>query len=545
MEYDMMHPALITLLRLNMYARLRYTVRSLKTFRGAAFFIVAVGWFGLMIVPNLMMATKIGRTDPETVRSVFPFILLALCLLQLLSSAWEKALQFKLCEVDFLFTGPFTRRELLAYKIISSLGGTVFMSLLFSVIFLRHSPSWLACFCGLFFSFMFVGFLGMIILLLKQMISVRAYTFTRIVILTIVLAGFVLGMGREIPNLISENSLEVIKNFRESRGGFYLLLPLNILGQVLTAEHYVPDLLQWGFLALVMNLILFLIIMALDANYLETSLTISQKMYTRMQKARKGQAWSNFGKNLTSRWRIPQLPRWGGVGPIAWRQLTHIMRNSGGMFFFLIILLIAMAPPLLFENFKDEKLQSFFIGVIVWISVIFTMSFPFGFRGDLDNMDWFKMLPLSSMAIAIGQTVGIVFFISALQIVLIALCALFSKGGYLILLTAVLFTLPFNGILIAMDNLLFLLFPIRIMQSSPGDFQNFGRQMVYFLFKILALVIGLGIAAGLGGLLYWLTESWVLFFLVSWSLLILENMIIMVMLAWAFERFDLSVDTPV
>jgi len=52
-------------------------------------------------------------------------IMLAMSLLALMTSGGEKAVAFTPAEVGFLFPGPFTRRELLAYKIGKALAGDI------------------------------------------------------------------------------------------------------------------------------------------------------------------------------------------------------------------------------------------------------------------------------------------------------------------------------------------------------------------------------------------------------------------------------------
>src|SRR5205814_10593130 len=107
------------------------------------------------------------RTDPAAVRDVAPVILLAMCLLTLVSSGGEKAIAFAPAEVDFLFPGPFTRRQLLAYKIGKSLAGVAFSSLLLSIVFLQHASGWFQGWSAVFLALLFVQLLGMGITLIS------------------------------------------------------------------------------------------------------------------------------------------------------------------------------------------------------------------------------------------------------------------------------------------------------------------------------------------------------------------------------------------
>jgi hypothetical protein len=119
------------------------------------------------------------------------------------------------------------------------------------------------------------------------------------------------------------------------------------------------------------------------------------------------------------------------------------------------------------------------------------------------------------------------------------------QGSREILIVLALFTLPFNAIVFAFDNLVFLLFPVRLVAATPGDFQHIGRAMVESLLKVVMLAVGCGLAAGLGGLAYWLSGwAWPAFLIASWLSLAVIAVAIIPCIAWAYRRFDVSTDTP-
>ncbi len=539
-----MHPALLKLVKLNAHARWRQTVRGLKTPKGAIFFAVAILWFLLIIIPNLLVAFKVNRTDTEMVRVIIPWGLFLLCLINLISSMWEKSLQFKLSEIDFLFPGPFTRREILIYKIANSLNGTLFMSLIFSLIFLRHTTFWLAGFTGIFFTLMFIQLFSMAVILVKQTIAEHAYNTFRKVIVVVIVALIAYGAGDRLIEGIRQDPINTLKSIQDSWSIYILLLPFKAFSYAITATTLI-ELAQWLSIALIIDLSILSLVIMIDANFLEVSIKVSQKQYQRIKQAQRGQVWSGFGRKQTSKLHIPQFPWMGGTGPIAWRQTMHVLRNSGSFLFFLFFILVMIGPMLFMDGDKDSNLIYPFLGMLAWITFIFTMSIPFGFRGDLEHMDWFKMLPISSRSVAVGEIIGNILFISLLQIILFIAFAIYQPDSILILVIAAFFTVPFNGMLVSMDNLLFLLFPIRVSQSTPGDFQNFGKQMIFFLLKMATLIVGLGIAVGLGLLIYWLTNYLMTLLLITtWIILMLEVTYIVEMVTWAYKKFDPSLDTP-
>ena len=64
------------------------------------------------------------------------------------------------------------------------------------------------------------------------------------------------------------------------------------------------------------------------------------------------------------------------------------------------------------------------------------------------------------------------------------------------------FRLPFDLLLLAMSNTLFLIYPVRFSQGTSADFQMVGRTMLFMLMHFLMLIPGLGIPAALAGLAY-------------------------------------------
>ena len=109
-------------------------------------------------------------------------------------------------------------------------------------------------------------------------------------------------------------------------------------------------------------------------------------------------------------------------------------------------------------------------------------------------------------------------------------------------LTAAAFLVPVDVMMLGVSNILFLIIRSAGAGSAP-DFQLMGRLMLVMLLQCLILIPGLGIPAGVGGLVFWLSG----FSLRSprpsgscscwncrWSC----------MLASMFERYDPSTETP-
>ncbi len=63
-------------------------------------------------------------------------------------------------------------------------------------------------------------------------------------------------------------------------------------------------------------------------------------------------------------------------------------------------------------------------------------------------------------------------------------------------------------------------------------------------FRVLILVPGLGIPVGLGGLAFLMTDLLWPAALTAWLVLAAELSPLVMLVAWAFQRFDPSTETP-
>jgi hypothetical protein len=112
-------------------------------------------------------------------------------------------------------------------------------------------------------------------------------------------------------------------------------------------------------------------------------------------------------------------------------------------------------------------------------------------------------------------------------------------------LTCAAYVVPINFLLFALDNLLFLLFPTRLMAAMPGDFQALGRNVLFMVAKATGLVM-VGLAAFLvGWLMYTVSgNNWVIGVSAAWPVVVVCAAALVPLVAWAFVLFDVGRDTP-
>jgi hypothetical protein len=284
---------------------------------------------------------------------------------------------------------------------------------------------------------------------------------------------------------------------------------------------------------------------------MESSIAVNRKIYRRLQQMRRSGGIVSAGKT-TARVRLPRLPWLGGAGPIARKQLISAVRIAPGAVIFLLAMVVPMGIAMFAmrgvgsEGNKGYEVVGTVVPVmLVFTTVMFTRMLPFDFRGDLDQMDWLKSLPLRPAAIAAGQIAVPTLAMTLFHWLIFGAAAVFLAGPLSVLALAAAYAIPFNFLVFALENLVFLLFPSRMMSATPGDLQHVGRTMVEMMVKMLVLVACCGAAAGFGAIAYLVCgSSWIAAVAVSWSVLALQCAILVPCVAAAYRKFDVSVDTP-
>jgi len=158
--------ALFKLILLQFRGFVRRTLLSARSPRRAVFLAIGLGVLVLWLAPALATRVAIhrdyqrGAVSVHHFRQIAPLVLLAVCLLTMISSAGDKAIAFTPGEVDILFPGPFTRRQLLGYKLLKSALSALLTALLVSIGLMPYAESWIACYAGAYFTLVFIQMLS-------------------------------------------------------------------------------------------------------------------------------------------------------------------------------------------------------------------------------------------------------------------------------------------------------------------------------------------------------------------------------------------------
>jgi len=469
--------ALWTLLRLNFRGTFRRMLRGTRTARGIVFLMLGILAFCAWLGPQLYRATRMPRADPQYVRTIAPFAILAFCLGNLFASFGEKAVAFTGAEVDFLFPGPFTRRSLLGYKILKTALGTFFTSLIFSIILLRYSSGWLACFVGVWLTIQFMQLFAMSAVMIGQTVGEQLYSRGRRIFSVGIIALLIITAGPKLTGHLHESPMNLMRQVHSTTAGRVLLAPLDVFAWTITARRSSNDPAIWGSVGLLIDLLMLAIVIGLDANYMETAAVVSQRRYERLQRIRSGGsgAFRSSRERPTAGFRVPQLPWLGGAGPIAWRQMTTAVRSSRSLFIVLGIIGLISATILMQSRGNAHASFSSLLGTVAWMNVVFISMLRFDFRDELDRLDLLRSLPIRPAAVALAEVITPVLVLSAMQAMLLIALRFLFHASLPVIFTAAAFAVPFNLLLTGVENLLFLMFPVRAAGLIAGDMQLFGR----------------------------------------------------------------------
>lgn len=538
-----MNSALFTLMRLQFAGFFRRMTLGVQSPRRAVFLVIGLAMIVLWLASaslGLMAGHHAGRVvAPHRFRAVAPMALLAICVLTIVSSAGDKAVAFTAGEVDMLFPGPFSRRELLAFKLFKSSMVALITALIMSLPLSMYAWSWPACYVGVYLTLLFIQLFSTAGLLLGQALTRRIYSLVQRAVL-ILAAAVALFVGRNL--LVSHGGMHALYDFANSDLGRNLLAPFDPFGRAITAAEP-GELARSAGEAALIDLGLLVIVILLDQYYLEAAAGASRRRSAQLQRIRSGSLLSSGVKGKAG-WRLPPPPWLGGAGPIAWRQATSAVRSARGLLMVLLLMALAIGP-LIGSSMQNTDVAQGLIAIAGGITVMLSGLLKFDFRGDLDHMEELKSLPLKPAAIAVGQVIIPTLILTAAHVLLLGSIMLATPAHRDVLAVAAALAMPFNALLMATENTIFLLFPTRPAAATPGDFQMIGRQAAQLMMKAFAVIIGVGIAFALAlPLFYLLGQTLTVLTLVAGAILLAETCALVPLMDWSFRRFDPSVDTP-
>jgi hypothetical protein len=538
-----MDAVLSRLLLLQLRGGVRYRLSQFATLRGVAFLFVlaAIVWLVVGVLIPSDELRRIPLQDPNNLRehisNYMPLGLFAACLFTVFA-ATGPALHFSQNEINFLFAGPFSRRSLVIYKCCAYFAGAILSAGIYALLIPPRASMGLAAFTGSLLTLLFIQLssaaFGMFGHAFESSRLMRARQPAILLLLTVVSATMLY-----VTATTDKNIFDVLSGFRHSWLGTILLAPFVVFAELFLAQKIFPHLVAWAVPAITINAALVLVIIALDGRTTDRSLSESRRLSSRWARMKQGASfWAS--DNTTGR-SVRRSPVLGGLGPIVWRQTMNAVRNSGRVV--LVFLVIAMLTGPILASTGTTLKTNVIVGLLYFfIAFIMPRSLLCDFRGEFGSMELYKALPIAPWRICAGQLVVPVLLASAIELVMIFSTLLFFDGAaqaFLIALMA--FTVPSNLLLYGLENLIFLLFPTRLLPVGRVDFEFLGRALVDFILKTIIIVTAV-VAAGAAGFaaLDATGQSYPWLAITSWLTLTVIGTLTVPLLGIAFRRFKVG-----
>ena len=545
-----MDRSLWLLAKLRFVALVRRWRKNLSGPRGIIMLVITASLLTPYLI-TVFVSPNAGLKPPqEEIRRYAPLGIFAFTVASLLFSGGEQALYYSPAEVTFLFAGPYRRRQLLAFKLITTVLLCLTSAFFFAGMTKAISAKLASGFLGSFALILFLQLLQMVVGLASSTVGVLAWSRGRRLLVTAVVVVVGLAIASVGGDLGGAGPLEALKKVEGSPVAWVVLTPFRWFVNCFTSERIWPDLALWGSLALLVDGVLLGLVFAFDASYLEAAAAKSARRFSKMQRmgAGGGAVRSSSGRaSGRFRFRPPAVPWWGGVGPNFWRQMTGAVGDPGRLAG--VVAMISMVPIIMIfvsprGARQAEPLPYLAMGVIAWLSIILSVLVPYDFRGDIDVMEELKSLPIPPSRLALGQVLTPTLLATLAQSIAMLIVINGLGGDRLVAWAFLAFLLPVNLFFFAVENLLFLWYPSRLV-AGQFDVVAVGRQMLFMLAKVLGLGLGAGLAALVGAGVYFATGRQVVPALaLAWLTLSASALALIPLVGVAFRNFDVAGDIP-
>jgi hypothetical protein len=534
-----LHPALWTLIRLRSLGRIRRALTDLRTPSGALVFL-----FGFAIVGLSIESVRGGHPlshslTPDQLGELYRSGMLMFLFVGQIKALGDRAIYFSRSEADFLFAGPFHRRDLLVYRVISGLGGIFLMSVVFTILFASLDVWWPAVFIGALLSFFMLHVLAMCIATLREVVEERVFSIARRAAVVAVICLVVVSVAYGFQAQARHGPLSLLHATYSAWTMKALLLPFVPFSSVVTARALDGSFLFWLGFCGVANFGLFRLLIWLDSenfSALEYRNLSSPGLLQRPRARRSKQISTGQGLSLLL------LPHLKGVGTVAAVQLNAAIRGyrlAAELALVVILIAVAFSISRAGADSAPQDIASSLLQVTMWTSILVSNPLRFDFRSGSENIEYLKTLPLPAWAVCLGQLTTPVLMTLLYQLPFLVIALVVASSWMLIV--AVIVAPILDLIWYALENFTFLLYPSSVSGRGLGDIQFFGRQLLMLCTKLAVLGVGVILAVGVGYL--FLTRfpgNGTGFFCLVALVLAMEAALVIGLLSAKFKRFDPS-----
>lgn len=541
-----MHRALLLLIRLQFKGFVRRQFTGGST-RRTVFTILGIGAFILWLGSIILSAAVQKSKPPEEILTFLPLYLTGFALIPIVFGNEERAIAFSPAEIDFLFPGPFSRRDLVLFKMLKLVLGSIFGGILLSIWLKRFSSSFATCISAAAMYLVFINLLTTAVALIRDTVQEGAFKLVRRLVTAALLGGiaYIVYYVNKQPGPITET----VHRVAVSSPMRIITAPATVFARVFNARS-VPEFAIYASVCLAMIGAAAGLVLMFDKGYMEAALRASQRRQARVARHLRGVSIS--ADKPVRAVRLPSMTGLGPAGAIVKKQLITAVRSSRGWIIaFIITVAYGYFVTHLMGKMSDHaaaRQPVVFAGLIPAMAIMLMMlpqMLRFDFRADLDHLDYLKSLPMSADAVAVAEISVPTFILSLLGWLITGGLAAFMGLPAAVFAMAALSVPPIAVLIMGLENLVFLLVPTRLFTPGQSGMTFSGRRIAMTLARFGLLTVGGGLVTGAGFAAWALTHSETATFATCWLVLCLIALILVKLIAWAFAKFDVSLDTPV
>lgn len=482
-------PRLRAVIRMRVYGIYREAVRKLWTPGGV---LMAVVGLAVLVGPFVVRALVSGFASPESVATWGPTSMLALWLVQVLLRGGGDVLGFEPSEADQLFAAPVEPAQLMRYKLalltIAWSNGAVLLTPI-AALYAVTLP-------GAFFAALlvlpFLQMSAMAMTLVREGAGVpgwlRVVALGGLVVTPALLAG---GVGTGV-----EAVAEGVNGLLEHPVGAVLLSPFAAASTLLASGSLAEVGWAAATLAAFNGLLMVALLTLGQRSWVEHAQTGADTLRARMASLRSDGV---AGASGWIRVPVPRLPL-GSLSGVFWRRTVELVRRPatwagmGGVLALTVMLgLVAGGGRLV--------AIAMMVAVMAWGTVMLPSVLRSDFRSDLDRIDALRAMPVSTVALFLGNVLPMGLLLGLFESVVVGALVVWqpvaAREGLALMLLAPLW----STLVVTAENTIFLFLPAR-MEAGEAAIGSVGRNLMSTMLgwtthgTSTALAAGAGIAAG-------------------------------------------------
>jgi ABC-2 type transport system permease protein len=558
-------------MRRSLHNRFERQLQRMRKPRYLLALMIGIAWFVFVFFPD-------DRADgSQRAFAVLGNLVAPLLVALYLAWSWlwgghRNALAFSPAEVQHLFTGPLTRRDLIHFKLVRSQAGVLFSALLFTLVIDRSPLAWWLRLPALWLLLSTIQLHQIAASLVHTSAETQGVTGVRRNAIPIALfLGTVVALLWSVfdvlPDLRAATSMDgflaTLTHSVERPLTRILLFPFRVLlGPVLA-----PDFAHWtrALLPAVGLLVLHYVwVVRTDAAFEEAAAEAGLRRARRSAGVRRGgRSRTDAAETRLGRPRALLFPLRPGrpASALVWKNLVAFGRGlrANTLFLLLMITLLGLISVSISVSSPERAAQGLAAAALTLAAAVVLLG-PLGIRNDLRQdlarVSLLRTYPLRGWSIVSAEIASAAIVLTLAQLILIAIAFGASVYADLIGGRALIFVVVFgsavlvlpalNGLALAIQNALALFFPewMRIGAVDAGGVEFMGQHILRMVGSMLLLAMGLlgpllvaaSIAFPLGPLLaLWSAlPAAVMFIVALWA----EVALIVAWLGRAFERVD-------